>query len=197
MQDKYKSVISGFCRHNLISLYLHVAECGRHVPTKNRNAFLLKRFKDQYKLPINKPIKKEIKALIVKSSAIDLEKQLIALNSLVEDNEMLINAEEKWYEYLYQLQEDTGFKVESYNNQLMNEHEDAVFVIKDEIFENFQRNKTPGPMTLFIKTQTRDAEINEWLEKNCTALSIKSKERNANQTVVKLDFSDDKPTSLQ
>ncbi|WP_434949774.1 hypothetical protein ACRWQL_00365 (plasmid) [Shewanella sp. HL-SH4] len=94
MEDKYKESVTNFCFNNLISLYMLVSESPGFVTTEQRNAYLLKRLKAQCKMAENKPIKKEIKTMIVKAKSLNIEQQLLKLSEVISNNNILAEAEE-------------------------------------------------------------------------------------------------------
>mgnify|MGYP003624126197 CR=1 FL=1 len=167
MNDSYKSCVVAFCHNNLISLYLHVSESARHVTTDGRNAFVLKRLKAQLKRPENKIIKKEIKTMIVGAGKHDLEKQLINLAAIIEDNNYLADAESSWHKLLMELHNQTGFEIEPYNNKTEQNKGNTVFVIKDEIFDNIQSSGKVGTLSIFFASSSKEHQVTliEYLSK--------------------------------
>ncbi|MBO1897754.1 hypothetical protein HNW13_018610 [Shewanella sp. BF02_Schw] len=167
MNDSYKSCVVAFCHNNLISLYLHVSESARHVTTDGRNAFVLKRLKAQLKRPENKIIKKEIKSMIVGAGKHDLEKQLINLAGIIEDNNYLADAESSWHELLMDLHQQTGFEIEPYNDKTEQHKNNTVFVLKDEIFDSIQSSGKVGTLSMFVASSSKEQQVTliEYLSK--------------------------------
>ncbi|QIR16391.1 DUF2913 family protein [Shewanella aestuarii] len=187
MKPNYKQHVVDFCFNNLISLYIDVAEQRGFVPPQKRNAYLLKRLKNQYKEPVNKPIKKEIKTLIVRSKSINIEQQLIKLSALIVENNAVAEAEESWVDFLLRLQ-NHGFnlKVTSYDEPAL---PDCLYVIKDEIFNNIQRTGSPGPLGLYLYLNSVQAIENAIkLIKADTVFFISNKEIFDNHAKLLMDF---------
>jgi len=157
MNNSYESFVIAFCHDNLISLYLHVADSSRFVTTKSRNAYLLKRFKSQVKLPQYKVIKKEIKTLIVKAEKLDLERQLLKLNESIKENSQLAEVENCWHDLLYRLHEVTQYKIDVYSNSSKGEL-DTVYVIKDEIFDSFQAKGKVDELTMLVDSSNSEQQ---------------------------------------
>lgn len=187
MEPNYKQHVVDFCFNNLISLYLDVAEQRGFVPHEKRNAYLLKRLKNQYKEPVNKPIKKEIKTLIVRSKSINIEQQLIKLSALIDQNNVLAEAEEAWVDFLVRLQEH-GFNLKvTFHDEPATP--DTLYVIKDETFNNIQRSGSPGPLRLYLYLNSAPAIENaiKLIEAD-TVFFISNKETFDNHAKLLMDF---------
>ncbi|WP_076415035.1 DUF2913 family protein [Shewanella sp. UCD-KL12] len=154
MAQAYQLLLSECCHNNLISLYLEVAEQPRFMPFEKRNQYLLKRLKAQYKKPINKPIKSDIKKMIVRAQSVSLEGQLLKLNRLIANNQVLKRAETNWVDFLVRLT-DSGYVVEV-SNLKQPAQENRLYVVKDEIFNTLEQSGTVGPLSLFAYLSSKD-----------------------------------------
>ncbi len=87
MSKSYPSTVKNFCDSSLLHLYLSCSETTRFVPIHRRNEWLLKYLKPQLNKSEYKPLKKDIKSLLLlgKQRTADLEKQLLKLRGLVDN----------------------------------------------------------------------------------------------------------------
>lgn len=154
MTLEYQQRLSECCHNNLISLYLEVAEQPRFMPLEKRNQYLLKRLKSQYKMPINKSIKSDIKKMMVRSKSVSLEGQLIKLNGLMASNLVLKHAETQWVDFLVRLTEN-GYEVEV-STLKQPAKENMLYVVKDEIFATLEQTGSIGPLSLFAYLSSKE-----------------------------------------
>ncbi len=105
MNNNYPNTIKNFCDSSLLHLYLSCSETTRFVPTHKRNEWLVKYLKPQLNKAEYKPLKKDIKSLLLlgKRRTANLEKQILRLRGLVDNFD---NDVEQFYALLSLLEDE-------------------------------------------------------------------------------------------
>ncbi len=105
MNKSYPNTVKKFCDSSLLHLYISCSETTRFVPTHKRNEWLVKYLKPQLTKAEYKPLKKDIKSLLLlgKKRTANLEKQLIRLRGLVDNFD---NDVEQFYSLLSLLEDE-------------------------------------------------------------------------------------------
>ena len=105
MNISYPNTVKKFCDSSLLHLYLSCSETTRFVPMHKRNEWLVKYLKPQLNKAEYKPLKKDIKSLLLlgKRRTANLEKQILRLRGLVNNFD---NDVEQFYALLSLLEDE-------------------------------------------------------------------------------------------
>ena len=168
----------------LLHLYMSVANSTQFMPKKIRNECVVKWLKPKLAHSKNKPIKKDIKSLILigRHANGDLERRLIKLKSLSEQVHCGMDDVTRIYDLLNRLYDDHG--IHSY---LTDDHDTkkngTLYLSKQDIMDCFSDdNRQIVPLSAFMVTSKVDdivkminetglmkASIKEFNEKTMTA----------------------------
>ncbi|WP_245823695.1 DUF2913 family protein [Photobacterium proteolyticum] len=134
-KERFEQLLSEVIENSLLHLYTHVAISDRFVPLEKRNALLCKFLKPKIKQPCYKPIKGEIKRMVLAGhgKGADLEAKLNELNVMAIDHRAR-NSDDahRLYELLNFLLKEYGFDSRMFDESSKAEP-DVIYVLQDHL----------------------------------------------------------------
>ncbi|RWX52871.1 DUF2913 family protein [Photobacterium chitinilyticum] len=157
----YHQLLSEVIENSLLHLYNQVSLSDRFVPLEKRNALLCKYLKPKIKQPCYKPIKGEIKRMVLAGQGIDgdLEAKLNELNIMALEHQSRTNDAQRLYDLLNILLKEHGFDSRLFDESAKAETE-VIYVLQDHLVNCFEANgKQVAPVSLLIESERSESLI--------------------------------------
>nr|WP_245823698.1 DUF2913 family protein [Photobacterium proteolyticum] len=161
-KERFEQLLSEVIENSLLHLYSHVALSDRFVPLEKRNALLCKFLKPKIKQPCYKPVKGEIKRMVLAGhgKGADLEAKLNELNVVaIEHRARNSDDAHRLYELLNFLLKEHGFDSRMFDESARAEP-DVIYVLQDHLINCFEANgKQIAPVSLLIESERSEALV--------------------------------------
>ncbi|WP_036819786.1 DUF2913 family protein [Photobacterium sanctipauli] len=151
----YHQKISQVTENSLLHLYCNIAASKRFTPRVQRNAILIKWLKPKIKHPAYKPIKNELKRMIMigREKLGDLERQLEELRLMAALYAENMNDGQKLFDLVNWLYNEHGIESELFGvDEDPAQGNNIVYILSDHIKHCFDdRGQQVAPVSLFIR----------------------------------------------